>query len=340
MTPPEPVHRSKFRNLLRLTYMIGWRVFILAALLGFSVKAVLLSSFLAGLVSGVVATHLGYSLTSFPLISRLMGHSPLEKLTSLEEAQEHNEAHRRLMEDTKRSWKETPLSPYPNEANWSCDPLAYRPNALANVVIPSMPQLMGNPGAGLGASNFSDDNVKMGQMGEANFAKALMQVGILPSVVSYWSIAMPQKERLAKDTEITTDIDCILEIGHNLFLIDLKQYRTDVTYYSDAEGKLLAKDDKGAPVEIRGHSSRNMSMAKERFLRHKPYRVIRPMVIFMPNGQGEPRLDGVYWPGGVPAYTLSQALEELHQAAVKDGAKSFKHRDESIKRLLLSDPAS
>jgi hypothetical protein len=188
----------------------------------------------------------------------------------------------------------------------------FEPKHLEDMPVPHFPRMVGVPGEGLAeAVHFEADNIRLGQMGEENFAKALAKVNQLARFGTAWSIPVPDQERFITGP-YNTDIDCVLATRDNIYLIDLKNYKSgDIRYYN-MSNLLLAEDAAtGNQVGEVKELSRNMEMATNAMKHHFPETNIIPVVVFMPTNKGEGFLDNVYWPGDIRAVNLSQFITEL-----------------------------
>lgn len=189
----------------------------------------------------------------------------------------------------------------------------FEPRDLDGVELVRSPLMHGNPGVGLGDSGFDATAVRLGQKGEVNFAKALAKTGLLSRFATFWSIHM-----LAKDTYGTeaADVDCAIITGHTIWLVDVKYYAGgDVVYRAEGDRRLVCYDGAtGQQVGKTKTMSKNMQMAVDRFRsRYQNYKTFRleARVVFVPTNSGSGRIEGVQWPGGVPAVTLADFLAEL-----------------------------
>lgn len=189
----------------------------------------------------------------------------------------------------------------------------YEPEALKGIKIPDLPLLYGEPGAGLSDSGFSDRAVKLGQKGERNFARALVKAGLIERFATFWSIHMLSKDTYGKEE---SDLDCAVVTGNTIWLIDLKYYTGgNVVYRQQGENELVCWDvPTGRQIGGVRSMTRNMKMAVERFgSRYSNYKSLRveARVVFVPTAAGVARIEGVRWPGGIPAVTLPEFLTEL-----------------------------
>lgn len=200
----------------------------------------------------------------------------------------------------------------------------YEPYALEGIELTDHPHMHGTPGEGLAGSGFAAENVKRGQEGELNFAKALQTQGHLDSFASFWSVHLADSE-IGASLTYNTDIDCVLVTATSVWLVDVKNYaQGDVTWrvepalQANADGRteLIAIDNAtdgyvGRPRPM----SRNMLMAHKHFShRFKesglPF-TVRPVVVMMPRDNGLGVIDNVKWPGDIPTVGLPTLLSWL-----------------------------
>lgn len=221
----------------------------------------------------------------------------------------------------------------------------YEPSKLATVSIPNpnrISTMRGVPGSGLtGAANMGADNIRTGQMGESNFAKALniTTLGgynqgyadsntLINHVNTFWSVAMPSEDNMMKpDAKYDTDIDCIVVSGNEILLVDTKFYKSgDVTY--KAYGNTIYCEDNatGNLVGKPHRMTNNMKMAKERFKKHFPNMTVNAIVVLMPTDSGSPKVDGVYWPGNIKAMDITSAINTVTAKARNKGESSALHK--------------
>lgn len=186
----------------------------------------------------------------------------------------------------------------------------YEPRELKSLPVPTGEFMHGTPGSGLSESGFNADAVRVGQMGELNFAKALAKRGLLDGFHSFWSVAMPT-EYGGRDLDFQSDIDCVLVSGKRIWLLDMKQYtQGDVTWLTEF-GELVCIDNPtGSQVGPVRKMSKNMSMAKDRFEAAFPDFDVRAYVVFMPGNNGIGKVNAS-WPGHVSAWPLNRMLSLL-----------------------------
>lgn len=198
----------------------------------------------------------------------------------------------------------------------------FEPFVLDKMDVPSSPFMVGTPGESLSdSSRISDKNKATGTKGEENFAKALRKSNnLLDDVSSIWSVPMPSKENITKkDASLKTDIDAIIVTGRDIFLLDMKLYRSGDVTYKTIDGKLSAIDNAtGAIVGDDYSMSQNMKIASERFsevFKHNGMKVT-PIVVLMPNNDGQPIVDyGARWTGDIPVLNLTQTISRIRSSA-------------------------
>jgi len=215
------------------------------------------------------------------------------------------------------------------EQNWSThasrpgEMTGYEPAALEHVVIPDLPHMFGEPGAGLTGAGFNDASVARGQEGELNFAKSLVTAGVIDRFATFWSVHMPDAE-VGASKKFSGDIDAVIVTGNSVWLLDMKNFNQgDVTWRAetrDTDGKsqevLVAIDNvTGSYVGEPRPMCRNMKMATEVFAKKfaetgLPFQVC-PAVVLMPRAEGIGVVDGVKWPGDIPTAPLHHVLSWL-----------------------------
>ena len=189
----------------------------------------------------------------------------------------------------------------------------YEPEALKTVEIPALPLMHGSPGVGLSDSGFDKGAVRAGQTGEINFAKALVKAGLIQRFATFWSIHMLSKDTYGKEQ---SDVDCAIVTGHTIYLVDVKYYPGGNVAYRSPDGQQLICYDvpTGQQVGQPKKMSKNMQMAVERFSsRYKNYGSfgLQARVVLVPTNSGVGRIEGVKWPGDIPAVMLPDFLAEL-----------------------------
>ena len=225
----------------------------------------------------------------------------------------------------------------------------YEPRELGKIELVSTPLMKGEPGAGLSGSSFSIINIKLGALGELNFAKALQKNAYLEKFATYWSVQYPFEHSPGPDAGLRADIDCVLISKNNIYLIDLKFYfQGDITWktITDPSGKSLiqavdniTEDWVGKPQKM----SKNMYYATER-IQSKIKKLgvqmkVKPYVVMVPTDRGLGKIDNVFWPGEVECLTLIDFLKKIendksyddqtHDAEVLDSVFAWLIKDES-----------
>lgn len=210
----------------------------------------------------------------------------------------------------------------------------YKPWKLKKVSLELTDKMHGTPGAGLSDSGFDKSSIKAGQKGEENFAKALQMNGLMEEYESFWSVALPDENMRQMDE---TDIDAILLNDKKVFLIDLKNYRQgDLTYYNRGE-EIYALDNKtgkkvGASVTATGQmerASKNFEMYLIKQGLANQIEVV-PMVVFMPTDRGIGNVVA-RWPGGIPAYTLEDAIDIIKKG--ESSGNLYSREQKLVKKL-------
>lgn len=212
----------------------------------------------------------------------------------------------------------------------------FEPRQMDQIDIPSTPYMRGVPGVGLdSAAHMSVKNVRTGQMGETNFAKALSVVTvpgmrknntIIENIHSFWSVAMPsENDPSVPDHKYGTDIDSILISGDNIILVDTKFYTSgDVRYVSKGNQLFCIDNQTGKYVGKPRKMTRNMLMALERFKKHYPDMNVSAAVVLMPTNSGTPSHISAQWPGEIPATGIKNMIQGLIPV-VKDSGLSVKN---------------
>ncbi|RYQ18380.1 hypothetical protein PG2083B_0519 [Bifidobacterium pseudolongum subsp. globosum] len=198
-------------------------------------------------------------------------------------------------------------------------------------------RIFGSPGAGLEDSGFGEAQRKSGERGEEVFAKLLTWDGILDHCVSYWSVYRPD-ENGERDGD--TDIDCILQFGSHILLIDVKNYRSGLEYHSLIDGKAMfcsypLLHAVANPPYI--HSP-NMAFAQrdvQNYLaQHGSACTVESFVVLVPGRTGEAVLDpDITWPTGIPAMSYSKFIDEMKRRALAD--RSYLDFDPGMTREQL-----
>jgi hypothetical protein len=207
--------------------------------------------------------------------------------------------------------------------------------------MPSNYLMHGTPGVGLSSSGFGAESIALGQRGEENFAKtlsvALHKSGfpIIETTDTFWSVGMPRKASSARDDLYDGDIDCIVVSASTIYLLDLKYYTGgNVAYRSNGDQLLCIDLATGKPANGAKKMSRNMAMAHDRFTSAFPNMRVESRVVFMPTERGIPRVEGVYWPGNIPAVGLMAILDELARVSPASTNRHAKDAANKIARLL------
>lgn len=203
----------------------------------------------------------------------------------------------------------------------------FEPQELESINLAPHTHMYGTPGAGLSGSGFAESNIKLGQLGELNFAKVLQSQGMLDSYASFWSVQMPDAQ-IGASAQFNTDIDCILVSRDSVWLIDVKNYvQGAVTWHRESAtdertGKevqqLVAVDNEtGGYVGEPRRMSRNMQMAADRFTKRfeeSDLRLsVKSVVVMMPRRDGLGVIENVTWPDNIPAAALPRFLHWISE---------------------------
>lgn len=183
-------------------------------------------------------------------------------------------------------------------------------------------RVYGIPGAGLEDSGFGRSEQKSGERGEEVFAKLLTWDGILDHCVSFWSVHRPEPDGTRGEG---ADIDCILQFGNHILLIDVKNYRAGLEYHTLIAGKAMFCAYPKLRVVAHApyiHSS-NMAFAQadvQNYLAsHGSGCTVESFVVLVPGASGLPTLDAdITWPNGIPAMSYSTFVAMLKQRAIAD----------------------
>lgn len=309
---------------LKMAWMLTWRITVLNAIFGLSL--ILWQILLISLIgAGLLRFGLKISIHSFPII-RLLTKRPVVARHDKQKKQ-----------DSKAVPTTQPSRTIVDKASQKGRNTGYEPYHLDKLPMPKSPHMRGVPGIGLSsAQHMTDYSIKSGQMGEANFAKALAVTsstgsrdyssfakGMLDRVNSFWSIAMPaEKVPYKADSVFKTDIDCIIVSGKDILLIDTKFYTSgDVTYTSSGNQLHCTDNSTGAMVKGPTTMTRNMEMALQRFKSHYPSMNVSAYVVMMPTNSGAANISNVYWPGRIPAVTIEQILSVIGNLSAVSGTK-------------------
>lgn len=189
----------------------------------------------------------------------------------------------------------------------------YEPNVLEEMQLPTFELMYGTPGAGLSESGFNETAIRLGQIGERNFAKALAKEGLLERFATFWSVHMLSKDTYGKQD---ADVDCAIITGQTIWLVDVKYYTGgNVVYRANDDKQIVCFDiPTGQQVGKPKFMTKNMKMGIDRFKsRYQNYKNFRleARVVFVPTNAGVGKIEGVYWPGKIPAVTLPEFIAEL-----------------------------
>lgn len=311
---------TKFLQFVKMSWMFSWRLLIVDAVVfrgGHDTQFIVASV----IVAGVLAFGLNKAVTVFPLI-RLLMRKPAVVVADVVGAEiavsggsREDIVQRKHDEEAGLRKKAEPAAPVSTVSTATADGrmTGFEPSALASIPVPNTSRMTGTPGSNLEKDNGLDANaVKLGVMGEQNFARALAKTHLAWRFDSIWSVPVPDKTRFVP-ADYDADIDCVIATGSCIYLVDLKHYKSgDVRYYN--EGQLLYCEDvqTGALVgDGPKVMSRNMQNATEALRHHFPKTVFKPVVVLMPTEKGEGVIDNVLWPGQIQAMNLTQFLSQL-----------------------------
>lgn len=303
-------------QIVKLWWMILWRLSVLESLIMSQPSSIpVLVAIVGALLIGLVAKK---TVTIFPLIRLMMRKPVIIPIGSKAPHSPNNGVPQRYVPST---------APAAHAANVHVSPggsMQYAPRTLETVPDPAIPQMFGVPGKSLAtATSLSASNVQAGALGEKNFAKTLAVEGLLPQCVSLWSVRMPGTNGFMPDPQFSSDIDCILFYGQTVLLLDMKLYTGgDITYHANGN-HLYRVDNKtqmtvGKPITM----SKNMNIAHERFSNLYPHLSVYPMIVFIPTDKGSATLQGVEWPGGIPAVNLVDMVQYLKTVLPQAGPPS------------------
>lgn len=313
-------NRSKIKmsQFIKMAWMFFWRISLVTAILGD--LHILANAFVSLALAGVIRFVFKKTVPVFPIINLFKGNSIFRN-------------HDGSVSQTKQNVDNTP---YANKTIvehpvYNGQFTGYEPMPLSNVSVPN-PQLVasmrGVPGSGLdSAMHMGEANIKSGQIGEANFSKALSitNVGgynqgfmdnnsIINNVNSFWSVAMPTKESISERDNNNTDIDCVLVSGDEILLVDTKFYKSGDVTYKAHEDMIYCEDNYNGNLVGQPHRmTKNMQMAQDRFKKHFPNMRVSSIVVLMPTDSGTPNIKNVYWPGNIQAVNVYDALRRAGQ---------------------------
>jgi hypothetical protein len=311
------------KDLLKLSWMAFWRMWLFAAFMNVAnLSVILFLSFATAFTLRIIFKH---DLDTFPMWKLFNRQNPLTDL---------------------RRRKRGPRSTAPlTAADTAYAPGAitgYEPQSIASVKISDTYLMHGTPGVGLSSSGFGAEAIALGQRGEENFAKTLSVAThksgrpIIESTDTFWSVGMPSKTVASRrDPLFESDIDCVVVSADTIYLLDLKYYTGGNVAYRTIEDQLHCVDLKtGHPANNPKKMSRNMEMAQARFTALFPKMNVKSRVVFMPTERGIPRVTGVYWPGNIPAVGLMSMLNELSHVDPASANKNATAARNQIARLL------
>lgn len=315
---------------MKMTWMFFWRIGVLNIMFGkMGFFTVLLVSLV---IAGVIRFGAKKSIEKFPIFRLLTGKQVIIDLRK----------RKGTYSGGQRGTGSTSLNPFQNlpriqSASSSGLMTGYEPKYLDNVPVPHKSRFLrmrGVPGSGLDAAinKMGENNVRSGQLGETNFAKALsitdfnltkkatkVSDSLLGNVDSFWSVAMPSEHSATTpDSKFNTDIDCILVAGNNIILVDTKFYKSgDVTYNSYGNSVYCIDNKTGSLIGSPYKMSKNMEMALDRFKKHFPTMRVTAEVVLIPTNSGSPMINNVVWPGNIKAINVMSALSNASELGKK-----------------------
>lgn len=315
------------KDLLKLSWMAFWRMWLFAAFMNVANLTVIVAlSFAAAFALRVVFKR---DLDVFPMWKLFNRENPLTDL-------------RRRKRGARTARRMPPAPSLTVDRDYAPGShTGYEPQRMENVPVPRTYLMHGTPGVGLSSSGFGSEAIALGQRGEENFAKtlsvALHNSGfpIIETTDTFWSVGMPRKASSARDDLYDGDIDCVVVSADTIYLLDLKYYTGgNVAYRSNGDELLCIDLATGKPAKNPKKMSRNMELAQERFAANFPKMTVKSRVVFMPTERGIPRVQGVYWPGNIPAVGLMGILDELARISPASTNRNAKDAANKINRLL------
>ncbi len=308
---------TKLIHFAKMSWMFAWRLALITGLISGSQVNLGLSLALALITAGVIVFAFNKALLTWPiarLILRRRFIIPAGSWGSDAATAPKRPVHQGHVHYSKRRDTAPVTLPQVQTATRNGRMTGYEPRALEGRSVPRFPTMVGVPGSGLhSAAGMAQENINLGVAGEEAFARALAVSGQLGRFSTIWSLPVPDKDRLVPGP-YSTDIDCVLSTGSTVFLVDLKNYKSgDVRYY--ARGDYLYCEDVATGQQVGDPKlmSRNMEMAASVVRGHFPNVHVVPIVVFMPTDKGEGVLDGVVWPGNIPAVNLTDFLAMLKE---------------------------
>lgn len=309
------------KQFIKMTWMSFWRILILSVMAGEVNLFIILTVSLV--IAGVIRFVFKKTVPTFPIINLIRGKKIILNFNG---------------EDDTKKTVTTPKTPYSNRkvvehASAQGEITGYEPMHINNVSTPDpkfISNMRGTPGSGLdSAVHMGKDNIRSGQIGEANFAKALSITNInganqgiidnrsiINNVSSFWSVAMPSEDDITQRDKYDTDIDCVLVSGNEIMLVDTKLYKSGNVTYKRHEEMIYCEDNNNGNIVGKPHKmTNNMKMAQKRFKKHFPGMKISSVVVLMPTDAGSPKIQDVYWPGAIKAVNIYTAIQKVTQIA-------------------------
>lgn len=305
---------AKFLHFLKMSWMLSWRLLLVDA---FVFRGGHDTQFLiaAVLFSGFMVFFLNKTLTAFPLI-RLVMRKPVIVWADGFARENAPRVVKNKMATPKQAAELAKPEPEPvryvETATANGYMTGFEPSALANVPIPDFPTMDGVPGSSISENTGMDEGaVRLGVLGEQNFARALGVTRLIGRFQSVWSVPVLHSSKF-EIANYDADIDCVIASGTCIYLVDLKHYKSGNVRYYHKGNQLYCEDvATGAQVGEPKIMSPNMSNATAAMRHHFPNAVIKPVVVLMPTDKGEGIIDNVMWPGQIQTMNLSQFISQL-----------------------------
>lgn len=305
-------------QIIKMWWMVWWRLWFIFTLYTGTPKFKV-SFFIALIVSCIIYFGFNKTIRTFPLFNLLRKKNPFYSIRKKVSKDKSD----KTFDDFQQPVLDRPVQ---KEATQAGRMTGYEPYHLRKIDLPLSLMMRGVPGQGLLSSHFAQNNIRKGVEGEINFAKALGVTtcdnvidysynhrGMIEDFYSFWSVSVPSENDIAIPDKYNTDVDAILLRGKTMFLIDLKFYKSgDVTYITKNNLLYCVDNVTGNYVGDSLHMSKNMQMATERFKKFYPRMDIKPLIVFMPTGLGEPIVDNVQWKGNIQGVNLTEALRLLN----------------------------
>ena len=314
---------TRLLQFAKMSWMIYWRLFVVTAIF-FSGKNHDIFPWIAMGVAAISVFVFNRTFLTWPVLRFLTGKRNVIPANTW--APENQPMNRKTRRGTSYSPHRGPGRPHVGTPGTLSQPnyittatqngrmTGYEPRSLETMPVPDYATMIGKPGEGLHtAAGMSQQNIQLGVQGEENFARALASSNQLRRFTTVWSVPVPD-QNLFVPGPYETDIDCVLATETAVFLIDLKNYKSGNVVYTHSGNQLFCQDvATGQQVGAAKTMTKNMEMATQAMRTHFPQVNFVPVVVFMPTDKGEGVIDGVTWPGGIPAMNLSDFIEVLNK---------------------------